>query len=278
MDKPATILKPVFTSVEPVLPVKDILKTVTYWEEILGFANKWTWGDPPNHGGVSKNDVGIQFTLNHRLAEVSAGHSIWIKVEHLDRLYAFHQEKGVEIAEALANMPWGMAQYTIREINGYYVSFSSPVMERGIQSEPFPEDIRITSRPPTLTEYKALLRSVGWTTTVSDERILTQLSSTIFAVVAEHIPTGNAIGCALLIGDNVSFYYLKDVMIHPDWQGKRVGTAVIQAITQWMEINADDGAIGTLFTGENLERFYQQTGFSKAFGMMRVFKRNSSPL
>ena len=75
---------PVFSHVEPVLAVKDILETTTYWHEVLGFPNKWTWGDPPDHGGVSWHGVFIQFTLSPDLAEKSKGNSIWIRVKNID--------------------------------------------------------------------------------------------------------------------------------------------------------------------------------------------------
>lgn len=39
---------------EPVLAVRNVAETVTYWHEVLGFPGKWTWGNPPNHGGVSR--------------------------------------------------------------------------------------------------------------------------------------------------------------------------------------------------------------------------------
>ena len=59
---------PVIMHAEPVLPVQDVEATVSYWTETLGFKSKWTWGEPPNHGGVSWGETFIQFTLNPELA------------------------------------------------------------------------------------------------------------------------------------------------------------------------------------------------------------------
>ena len=43
-------LQPIFSHVEPVLAVKDVLETIVYWQDVLGFPAKWTWGEPPTLG------------------------------------------------------------------------------------------------------------------------------------------------------------------------------------------------------------------------------------
>lgn len=268
--------QPVFVQVEPVLCVKNLTETIAYWHEVLGFPGKWTWGDPPDHGGVSWHDVSVQFSLNPKLASVSEGHSIWIKVKNIQALYAFHQQKKVPIALPLENKPWGMAQYTIREINGYYLSFAAQISERETISKKLPDTISIVFRKPTVSEYRKLISAVGWSTTASDEVLRFQLSAILQAVVAEDMDTEEAVGCALLLGDNVSFYYVKDVMVHPHWQGQRVGTAMMHNLSKWLDKNAPEGALTGLFTGEGLTGFYQQAGFSKAFGMTKIARRSES--
>jgi len=263
----------VFLHAEPVLAVADINETITYWHEVLGFPEKWTWGDPPVHGGVHWNDVFIQFSLNPQLASVSKGNSIWIKVKNLKALYRFHQERNVDIVMPVENKPWGMSQYVIKEINGYYLSFSSPVTDHEPGKDRMPEIIKINNRIPSVEEYKNLIKSVGWSASGTDEMIAEQLSGLLCGVVAENILTGKAVGCALLLGDNFSFYYVKDVMVHPDFQKQRIGTTLMQKLLEWLDNNGRDGAMVGLFTGENLAGFYSQTGFSKAFGMNKTIRR-----
>jgi len=77
----------------------------------------------------------------------------------------------------------------------------------------------------------------------------------------------------LLLGDGFSFYYVKDVVVHPDWQRKRVGSALMQELTRWLDQNAPDKAMVGLFTGENLSSFYRQAHFGSAFGMIRMIDR-----
>ena len=104
--------------VEPILAVKNITETIDYWHTVLGFPNKWTWGEPVNYGGVNWNTTSIQFNLAPELAEASKDNAIFIRVKNLEELYRYHQQKKAVIVEALENKPWGIAGYTVKEING----------------------------------------------------------------------------------------------------------------------------------------------------------------
>src|SRR5678810_678847 len=147
---------------EPVLAVKDVTKTVEYWHQILGFPNKWTWGEPPNHGGVTWQGVFIQFSQYPKLASVSQGNSIFIRTKNLENFYQFHKNKNAEIVEPLENKPWGMAGYTLRDINGYYVIFAGAPISNKTNSKPTPETVSIIPRMPTSKEYVDLISAVGW--------------------------------------------------------------------------------------------------------------------
>ena len=64
---------PIAKSVQPQLAVSDILATVVYWQDVIGFTGKWLWGDPPVHAGVNWGETQIQFTLNPELAAKGQG-------------------------------------------------------------------------------------------------------------------------------------------------------------------------------------------------------------
>ena len=116
-------LQPIFSHVEPVFAVKDVIETISYWQNVLGFPNIWTWDEPPTFGAVSWQKVHVQFYKDEALAEASKGNSVWIRLQHIEALYKFHQEKYAEIIAPLEKKPWGMSQYTLRDINGYFICF-----------------------------------------------------------------------------------------------------------------------------------------------------------
>ena len=265
---------PRLSHVEPILPVTDIIKTVNYWHDVLGFSNKWTWGDPPGYGGVNWQGVFIQFLLDPKLAALSKGNSIFIRVKNLEASYQFHQNKNAEIVEPLENKPWGLAGYTLRDNNGYYIIIAgAPVPDKEKSQTTIPESVNIIQRMPTVKEYLDLVEAVGWgkyTNPAFAEKIL---AAPVFAVVAEDPETREAIGCALVLGDGAGFYYIKDLMVHPTWQKKHVGSMLMKQLTDWLDMNAPEIAHAYLFTGENLAAFYKQFDFAPAFGMVRQIKQ-----
>src|SRR5687767_7342007 len=202
---------------EPILAVSDVLETVQYWHDTLGFQGKWVWGEPPNYGGVSWHSVFIQFLQDPRLASSSKGNSIFIKTKKLEDLYNFHQKKNAEIVEPLENKPWGLAGYTIREINGYYIVFAgAPIPDKNRKSTVLQESVRIIMRFPTVKEYQHLASAVGWSLYLKDEIVEKLLTALLFAVVAEDTESNEVFSCALLLGNHARFYYVKDLIVHPD--------------------------------------------------------------
>ncbi len=263
--------------VEPVLAVNDILETVSYWHDVLGFPDKWTWGEPPDHGGVSWHGTFIQFSHNPALATVSKGNAIFIRVRNLESLYDFHQTKNAVIVEPLENKPWGMAGYTVQDINGYYITFAGGLISDRIKtSTGLPLTVKIIARRPTVKEYQYLTSSVGWSLYSSDDVVTKLLTAPVFAVIAKDTETGEVIGCALIVSDNASFYYIKDVVVHPGWQGKHVGTALLKELTDWLENNAANNALVALITPESLAPFYKQFDFGPSFSMVRYIRQNES--
>lgn len=276
MENEENIQVPVLSHAEPVLAVHDIIETITYWQDVLGFVNKWTWGEPPGHGAVSWQNVFVQFSLNPQLATASKGNSVWIRVRHIRSLYNFHQKKNAEIVAPLEEQPWGMAQYTLREINGYFLHFAAPLNEKEKSAATLSENIKIITRLPTIKEYRELASAVGWSPSQNDAMVKAILSAAVVAVVAIDTVSNDVVGYALLLGDNASFYYVKDVIVRPDWQSKRVGTAMMQTLNDWLESNGADNSLVALITGETLEPFYQQFGFAQAFSMIRYIHRGEA--
>ena len=266
-------MQPIFSHVEPVLAVKNVSETITYWQNVLGFPNKWTWDEPPTFGAVSWQKVHVQFYKDEALAESSKGNSIWIRLQRIEELYKFHQEKNAEIVAPLESKPWGMSQYTLRDINGYFICFAGVIPEKEKSESNISHNISIIERTPSINEYRELASAVGWSPSTNDDVIKKIIAAALFAVVAQDNATNEIIGCALLLGDYATFYYVKDVIVKPAWQRKRIGTALMQVLNVWLEKNAADNALVALITGENLEPFYQQFGFAQAFSMLRYIHR-----
>ena len=127
---------------------------------------------------------------------------------------------------------------------------------------------------PTKQQYLELVKSVGW---ASDSGFdpETQIKAAVHCVIAEDIEARKVVGCAFLVGDDKTIYYVKDVIVHPDYQLKRIGTALMQNIEQYLNTKGAHNATVGLYTGEGLIPFYRQFGFNQMGGAMyRTLKRN----
>ena len=259
------------------MPVRDVPEAVAYYRDVLDFADGWMWGDPPTHGGANRDGAQIQFSLNPALAErmmlESDGPGVWIRVRNVGALYARHQERGAEIVSALEPKPWGVTEYTVRDLNGYRLRFCGSGGARKESSAP-PEEMRIEARVPTRPEMEALIRAVGWDRFANMETAPPVLEAALFGATA--VVDGRAVGCAFVTGDGAGFYYVRDVIVHPDWQGRRIGRALIQALMDYLRANAPERALVGLFTGDNLHGFYAQFGFrgpnNGLYGMTQVMR------
>jgi len=111
---------------------------------------------------------------------------------------------------------------------------------------------------PNAETFKALRDSAGWGD-INLEQAQQVLGNSLHGVTAYSGKT--AIGMARVIGDGVINSYIQDVVIVPDYRGKGVGKAMIQALISDMRNSIPlDCTIGLLAaTGQ--EGFYSSFSF-----------------
>lgn len=114
--------------VHPGLVVNDIATAVEFYTKKLGFATGFTWGDPPTFAGLNLGKVQIflqKGTPNPK------GSMVYFLVGDADQLYEFHRAQGVEVAEPIADRPYGIRDYVVRDLHGYCLSFGHHLFNTG---------------------------------------------------------------------------------------------------------------------------------------------------
>lgn len=106
--------------VHPVLAVRDVAAAIDFYTNKLGFRCAFTEGDPPAFAGM--NLGGVQMFLE-RGTPTPAGCSVYFVVSDAGRLHEFHRANGVEIAQPLDDRPYKLRDYTVRDLDGYHLSF-----------------------------------------------------------------------------------------------------------------------------------------------------------
>ena len=105
------------------LPVINLRETLDYYRDKFGFYEEWTFGDID--GGIRRDDMRLLFgedaayvqKINNDTARFNL---IWF-VENIDEIYTEYQDRGIEIVSPLTTYTYGMREFAIIDINGYYI-------------------------------------------------------------------------------------------------------------------------------------------------------------
>ena len=101
--------------------------------------------------------------------------------------------------------------------------------------------MHIEYRAPTAEEYTGLRSLVGWWDTDRDATA-TALKHSLFSVVA--VEKGAVVGCARVIGDRGLYFYLQDLIVHPDFQSRGLGKSLMTELMKYVTANAQSGEHG----------------------------------
>lgn len=110
------------------LAVTDIPAAVDFYTKKLAFKLGFTWGDPPTFAGVTLGSV--QMFLQ-KGAPDPKDCSVYFFVGDADELYEFHRANGVQVAAEIGDREYGIRDYTIRDLHGYYLTFGHNLFNAG---------------------------------------------------------------------------------------------------------------------------------------------------
>lgn len=247
-------------SSEAILAVSDVAATIRHYRDVLGFTDEWTSDEPPGLGGVRWGRVGITFCLQPDVAAHIEGHQHSFLVDGIHTLYERHRHNGAGVVAPLEVKPWGLWEYTIRDINGYHLRFGEPRSDRPRHDrEDRSPPVVIEERKPSVEEYLGLIEAVGWSDHIDLRVAPLALANADFGVVA--VEEGHVVGTGLVVDDGAMIFYLKDIIVLPGCQGRGIGTEIVQALIRYTRRTAPSQALVVLFTSRRLAGYYERLGF-----------------
>jgi len=104
-----------FHGANPILPVKSVVETVTYFKEKLGFRTEVLW-ESPAYGVVKRGGAIIEFGEG-RQPHVGSGVCV-IHVENADDIYDEWKAKGVEFVGDFSDRDYGSKDFRVKDNNG----------------------------------------------------------------------------------------------------------------------------------------------------------------
>ncbi|HWZ97651.1 MAG TPA: VOC family protein [Candidatus Dormibacteraeota bacterium] len=108
----------------------DILRTLAYYKDKLGFECVGTWLDPPVYAIVARDQCAIHF----RCAEPPTANpdkypdellDAYLSIEDADALYAEYAARGVEFTRELTNTPWNSREFVVKDCDGRLLAFGA---------------------------------------------------------------------------------------------------------------------------------------------------------
>jgi ribosomal protein S18 acetylase RimI-like enzyme len=118
---------------------------------------------------------------------------------------------------------------------------------------------QIIARVATIGEYRNLCTAVGWAEVMNFEAAKTALPNSLYGVVA--IYEDKVVGMGRVVGDGAIFYYIQDVAVLPQHQGKGIGKAIVSQLVAYIRECAPPQAFLGVFAAQGKESFYQRYGF-----------------
>jgi uncharacterized glyoxalase superfamily protein PhnB len=108
-EKMNSIGKPV-----PELPVADVERAQQHYRDALGFEIGWLYPGK-EIGAVSRGDVAIFFRKRKPPFEPAVH---WVFAEDIDASYQELKSLGANIVDPLEKKPWGLRQFTVKDLDG----------------------------------------------------------------------------------------------------------------------------------------------------------------
>jgi GNAT superfamily N-acetyltransferase len=122
--------------------------------------------------------------------------------------------------------------------------------------------INIKENNNNVEDFNLLYESVGWG---SYDKDITQraLDNTFYSVSVYE--EDRIIGFGRIIGDTICFLYIQDIMVMPEYQGKQIGTMIMNKLLEKVNSVRKENPSVRVYLGASKDResFYEKFGFIK---------------
>ncbi len=122
---------PRLKDVVPILFVRDVQRSASFFREKLGFDIDFLHGSPPFYGAVSRDGVCLHLRFVHApfFAKAAAQEESLIlasiEVANVQGLFEEFKARGVEFPQKLKKQPWGGTDFQVRDPDGNVISFAT---------------------------------------------------------------------------------------------------------------------------------------------------------
>lgn len=112
-----------FSAAVAEVPVCDVAAAQAEYRDRMGFEVAWTRAED-GIGAVAHGDCAVFFrATSGPIVPVV----LWIFAEDLEAAYSDFEARGAQVLGPIAQMPWGLRQFTVRDSSGHLLHFHHDV-------------------------------------------------------------------------------------------------------------------------------------------------------
>lgn len=111
-----------FNSAAPCLSVRDISRSLDFYQSVLGFVTGHLEGDPPVYATLHRDDVAIHLVLD-RDGKQSGANGCCVFVDQVDAFYDECVAAGAQITRELEDSPYGLRDFNLADPDGNVILF-----------------------------------------------------------------------------------------------------------------------------------------------------------
>jgi ribosomal protein S18 acetylase RimI-like enzyme len=130
----------------------------------------------------------------------------------------------------------------------------------------------LEDRMPTPAEHRRIAQTVGWGETFDWASHPASLAGSTLGVVA--VADAVTVGMGRVVGDGVMYFYIQDVAVDPEYQGRGIGRAILDRLLDLIADRAPAPAFVALFATPAGEPLYRGAGFTPGdmTGLFQIVK------
>ncbi len=121
----------VLQKVAPVILVRDLVASVAYWRDKVGFEARELYGEPPNFAMPTRDGVTLMLAQPPKGTVLPPPHwqvidktnEVYIWVDDARALYDELRERGATIDFTLYDTPWGTREFGIQDLDDHDIAF-----------------------------------------------------------------------------------------------------------------------------------------------------------
>jgi len=106
-----------------VFTVRDVVASLAYYRDRLGFDTAFEYGDPVSYAGVCSGDVTLHLISSSRTPRQPGHGAVAIDVDDVDALHADLTKRGARVLKAPANYDYGLRTFDVADPDGNMIFF-----------------------------------------------------------------------------------------------------------------------------------------------------------